>query len=48
MLKKLVALVSLIGFVLGLAACNTMEGVGQDVQAGGKAIEKAADKAKPK
>jgi predicted small secreted protein len=48
MLKKLVALVSLAGFVLGLAACNTMEGVGQDVQAGGKAIEKAADKNKPK
>jgi predicted small secreted protein len=48
MLKKLVGLVSLIGLVLGLAACNTMEGVGQDVQAGGKAIEKAADKNKPK
>jgi entericidin B len=47
-MKKLVALVSLIGFVFGLSACNTMEGVGQDVQAGGKAIEKAADKAKPK
>jgi predicted small secreted protein len=48
MLNKLVALVSPIGFVFGLAACNTMEGVGQDVQAGGRAIEKAADKAKPK
>ena len=36
MLKKLVALVSLIGLVLGLAACNTMEGVGQDVQAEGR------------
>jgi len=46
MLKKLVALVSLIGFALGLAACNTMEGVGQDVQSGGRAIERAADKAK--
>lgn len=48
MLKKLVTLIALIGFALGLAACNTMEGVGQDVQSGGKAIEKAADKAKPK
>jgi len=28
--------------VFGLAGCNTLEGVGQDVQAGGKAIEKAA------
>jgi len=26
---------------LGLAACNTVEGVGQDIQAGGKAIEKS-------
>jgi predicted small secreted protein len=27
-----------------LAACNTIEGFGQDVQAGGRAIEKAASK----
>ncbi len=27
---------------LGLAACNTVEGVGQDIQAGGEALEKAA------
>ena len=27
-----------------LAACNTVEGLGQDVQAGGRAIEKAATK----
>lgn len=26
-----------------LAACNTVEGMGQDIQAGGKAIEKAAN-----
>lgn len=30
-----------------LAGCNTMEGVGQDVQAGGRAVERAADKANP-
>jgi len=40
--KKLAALVLLAGFVLGLAGCNTIEGIGQDVQAGGRAIEKAA------
>lgn len=27
---------------LGLAACNTVEGVGKDIKAGGQAIEKAA------
>jgi entericidin B len=30
-----------------VAGCNTMEGVGQDVQAGGRAVERAADKANP-
>lgn len=38
----------LIAAVLGfLSGCNTMEGVGQDVQAGGRAIERSADKANP-
>ena len=31
---------------LGAAACNTVEGVGQDVSAAGKAVEDAADDAK--
>lgn len=35
---------ALLGF---LGGCNTMEGVGQDVQAGGKAIERSADKSNP-
>ena len=30
-----------------VAGCNTVEGAGKDVSAGGAAIEKAADKAKP-
>ena len=29
-----------------LSACNTMEGAGQDVQKGGKSIERAADRNK--
>lgn len=31
---------------IGLSACNTVEGVGQDVKSTGKAIEKTADKNK--
>ena len=27
---------------LALAACHTVEGIGKDIQAGGKAVEKAA------
>ena len=42
MLKKFAAMFALAGLVFGFAGCNTLEGVGQDVQAGGKAIEKAA------
>ena len=42
MLRKLAVLVVLGGLVLGLAGCNTIEGIGQDVQAGGRALEKAA------
>ena len=34
--------------VLSLGAgCNTMEGAGKDVQAGGRAVERAADKQNP-
>jgi len=32
--------------VLALAGCNTIEGLGKDIQKGGEKIEKAADKAK--
>ncbi|WP_410498035.1 entericidin A/B family lipoprotein [Chitinibacter sp. S2-10] len=28
--------------VLALSACNTMSGIGKDIQKGGEAIEKAA------
>ena len=44
MARKLVALLSLIGVALALAACNTVEGMGKDIKAGGQAIEKAASK----
>ena len=30
-----------------LAGCNTIEGAGKDVSATGRAVERAADKAKP-
>jgi predicted small secreted protein len=45
-MKKIVVLLALAGFAV--AGCNTVEGVGKDVKATGNAIEKAADKAKPK
>ncbi|MFP5516658.1 MAG: entericidin A/B family lipoprotein [Alphaproteobacteria bacterium] len=47
---KKFALLAVLGTLLGttLAACNTMEGAGQDVQAGGRAIERGADNVQKK
>jgi entericidin B len=39
-LQRMIVVLSL---CVGLAACNTMEGFGQDVQKGGSAIENAAE-----
>jgi len=36
-MKTIIAVLSIL-FVAGLAACNTVEGVGEDVEAGGQAI----------
>ncbi|SFE49300.1 entericidin B [Nitrosomonas sp. Nm166] len=41
-MKMLTFMIALIA-VIQLSACNTMRGVGKDVQSGGRAIEKSAD-----
>jgi entericidin B len=47
LMKALIAI--LLGMsVISLTACNTVSGAGKDVQATGKAVEKAADESKPK
>jgi len=45
-MNKIFAVALLIAGVLVLTACNTMEGVGKDVQKSGEKIENAADKNK--
>lgn len=45
MFKKVTALL-LAGMVFALAGCNTVGGVGEDVQAAGNAIENGANGAK--
>ena len=45
MAKALVLGTVLMGY-LGLAACNTMEGMGKDVKTGGEKLEKSADQHK--
>lgn len=39
---KYLASVLIIMGMLNLTACNTMQGLGQDIQKGGKALEKSA------
>lgn len=43
MAKKLIAL-AIVGMMVVLTGCNTMRGVGQDIEKGGEAIQKAATK----
>jgi predicted small secreted protein len=45
-MKKLIALLAL-GCVV-LAGCNTMAGMGKDIQTGGQKLENAADNTKQK
>lgn len=45
MLKRLVATTILLPLI-ALGACNTTEGMGEDLQSAGKAVEKAADDSK--
>lgn len=41
-MKKLVTVLLILSFVLALSACNTIEGVGKDVQKAGEKVEDAA------
>jgi predicted small secreted protein len=48
MLGRLAAAAALFTFAITLAGCNTVEGVGKDIKATGNAVEKAADKSRPR
>lgn len=41
-MKKLIPLLFVIVSLLSLPACNTIHGIGKDIERGGQAIEKAA------
>jgi entericidin B len=45
MYKKLMAILMLACFA-GLVGCNTMSGLGKDIQSGGSSLEKSAEKHK--
>jgi entericidin B len=43
-MKKITFILLTIASVVVFSACNTVQGIGKDVQKGGQAIEKAAAK----
>ncbi|MDP1626160.1 entericidin A/B family lipoprotein [Parvibaculum sp.] len=45
-MNKIFAVLALLVAGIGLSACNTVEGAGQDIQRGGAAIEDTANDAK--
>jgi len=44
MKRRIYAIATLIVFTCALAGCNTVEGLGKDIQGGGKAIERSSGK----
>lgn len=47
-MKRIASLFSILFFVFGLTACNTMKGFGQDVERGGEKVQGAAEKQQQK
>lgn len=45
-MSQFITMLTLLSFPLVLATCNTMEGMGQDIQKGGEKLENAADRSK--
>jgi entericidin B len=42
----IIALLALLALLPAFTACNTMEGLGQDIKAGGQSLESAASRNK--
>ncbi|MFN7165147.1 MAG: entericidin A/B family lipoprotein [Hyphomonas sp.] len=45
-MKKIIAALFAVALIPVIAACNTVEGVGKDVKAGGEAVETTAKEVK--
>ena len=44
MLRKIAAFVVLLICIWTLAGCHTVHGIGQDIESGGRAIERSSEK----
>ena len=47
-MKQAILMIVLAASASLLVACNTVEGAGEDIQAGGRAVERGADNVKKK
>jgi entericidin B len=45
-MKKIVSILSVMMFAFSLSACNTIKGMGKDVERGGEKVQGAADRNK--
>jgi predicted small secreted protein len=45
-LKRIFAVLIMLGILGALAGCNTMHGLGQDIEKGGESLQKKADEVK--
>jgi len=45
-MKKIISVLSVLIVTVGLTACNTMSGLGKDVERGGEKIQGTADRNK--
>lgn len=43
-MKKVTSVIGILLFSIGLSACNTMAGMGKDIERGGDRLEGAAEK----
>lgn len=43
-MKKVISILGVLMFSIGLSACNTMKGMGQDIERGGERMQGAADR----
>jgi len=45
-MKKIVSMIALVAFSIGLTACNTIGGMGRDIERGGEKVQGAATDAR--
>ena len=45
-MKKIMSILSVLMITIGLSACNTMSGMGKDIERGGEKVQGAAERSK--